>query len=95
MQLLQGAYRGRLYRFYILHAPRLFSFVATPLVSSLPATTARKVRVYTQLDDWHQERRAQFATHQLEKKFGGTAPDITEVLTATRYADSCCWVVSS
>lgn len=78
MQLIQGAYRGRLYRFYILYAPRLFHFVAKPLVSSLPATTAKKIRVYTQLDDWHQERRAQFAAHQLEKKFGGTAVDITE-----------------
>ena len=79
MQLIQGAYRGRLYRFYILYAPRLFHFVAKPLVSSLPATTANKVRVYTNPDEWYQERRVQFAAHQLEKKFGGTAPDITEV----------------
>ncbi|KAL8269198.1 hypothetical protein Esti_006876 [Eimeria stiedai] len=78
IQLIQGAYRGRLYRFYILHAPRLFHFVAKPLLASLPSSTAKKIRVFTQLDDWHQERRTQFADHQLEKKFGGTAPDITE-----------------
>ncbi|KAL8452132.1 hypothetical protein Emag_002502 [Eimeria magna] len=78
IQLIQGAYRGRLYRFYILHAPRLFHFVAKPLLASLPSSTAKKIRVFTQLDDWHQERRMQFADHQLEKKFGGTAPDITE-----------------
>ncbi|KAL8438129.1 hypothetical protein ACSSS7_000416 [Eimeria intestinalis] len=78
IHLIQGAYRGRLYRFYILHAPRLFHFVARPLLASLPSSTAKKIRVYTQLDDWHQERRTQFADHQLEKKFGGTAPDITE-----------------
>ncbi|KAL8441939.1 hypothetical protein Emed_007450 [Eimeria media] len=84
IQLIQGAYRGRLYRFYILHAPRLFHFVARPLLASLPSTTARKVHVYTQLEDWHQERRKQFADHQLEKKYGGTAPDITEVRSAMR-----------
>ncbi|KAL8452131.1 hypothetical protein Emag_002501 [Eimeria magna] len=78
IQVIQGAYRGRLYRFYILHAPRLFHFVAKPLLASLPSNTARKVQVYPHLDDWHQERRTQFADHQLEKKYGGTAPDITE-----------------
>ncbi|KAL8438128.1 hypothetical protein ACSSS7_000415 [Eimeria intestinalis] len=78
IQLIQGAYRGRLYRFYILHAPRLFHFVARPLLASLPSSTAKKIRVYTQLDDWHQERRTQFADHQVEKKYGGMAPDITE-----------------
>ncbi|CDJ54072.1 hypothetical protein, conserved [Eimeria brunetti] len=78
MQLIQGSYRGRLYRFYILYAPRLFHFIAKPLVSSLPTTTAKKLRVFTSLDDWYQERRTQFAAHQLEKKYGGTASDITE-----------------
>ncbi|CDI87717.1 hypothetical protein, conserved [Eimeria praecox] len=68
----------RLYRFYILHAPRLFHFIAKPLVSSLPTTTAKKLRVFTNADEWDQERRAQFAAHQLEKKYGGTAPDITQ-----------------
>ena len=84
VQLIQGSYRGRLYRFYILYAPRLFHFIAKPLVSSLPATTAKKLRVFTSPDDWHHERRAQFAGHQLEKKYGGTAPDIIEVLTIIR-----------
>lgn len=85
MQLIQGSYRGRLYRFYILHAPRLFHFVAKPLVASLPSTTAKKFRVFTSFDEWQQERRAQFASHQIEKKFGGTAPDVTEVLTTAFY----------
>ncbi|CDJ54073.1 CRAL/TRIO domain containing protein, related [Eimeria brunetti] len=79
MQLIQGSYRGRLYRFYILYAPRLFHFIAKPLVSSLATTTAKKLRVFSNIDDWHQERRAQFAAHQLEKKYGGTASDVTEV----------------
>ena len=83
VQLIQGSYRGRLYRFYILYAPRLFHFIAKPLVSSLPTTTAKKLRVFTNPDDWDQERRTQFAAHQLEKKYGGTAPDISEVLTIT------------
>ncbi|CDI81067.1 Sec14'Sec14, related, partial [Eimeria acervulina] len=78
VQLIQGSYRGRLYRFYILYAPRLFHFIAKPLVSSLPTTTAKKLRVFTNPDDWDQERRTQFAAHQLEKKYGGTAPDISE-----------------
>lgn len=82
IQLIQGAYRGRLYRFYILYAPRLFQFVAKPLVAALPATTAKKVRVYTHPDEWNRERRMQFASHQLEQKFGGTAPNITEVPAA-------------
>lgn len=82
IRLIQGAYRGRLHRFYILHAPRLFQFVARPLLSSLPASTARKIQVYTEAHEWEQERRIQFAGHQLEQKFGGTAPDLTEVISS-------------
>lgn len=95
MQLIQGAYRGRLHRFYILYAPRLFHFVAKPLLSSLPASTAKKLRVFTQLDDWKQERRIQFADHQLEKKFGGTAPDVTEVLHCHIFSASFAFDTSS
>ncbi|KYF44135.1 CRAL/TRIO domain protein [Toxoplasma gondii ARI] len=76
LTLLQSTYRGRMYRFYLLNTPRFFHMVSRPLLAALPASSAKKLRIFRSFDAWTEERKATFACHQLEVKYGGTQPNV-------------------
>ncbi|KEP64772.1 UNVERIFIED_CONTAM: hypothetical protein HHA_202410 [Hammondia hammondi] len=76
LTLLQSTYRGRMYRFYLLNTPRFFHMVSRPLLAALPASSAKKLRVFRCFDAWTEERKATFACHQLEVKYGGSQPNV-------------------
>lgn len=80
LKLFQASYRGRMHKFYLLNTPRFFQTLSRPLLSALPRSSARKLRVFGSFKEWSEERKQTYARHQLEVKYGGTQPDIEKVL---------------
>ncbi|CBZ52463.1 conserved hypothetical protein [Neospora caninum Liverpool] len=78
LSLLQASYRGRMYRFYLLNTPRFFHMLSRPLLAAMPASSAKKLRVFGSPEAWIDERKANFACHQLEAKYGGSQPNIEQ-----------------
>ncbi|PFH34642.1 hypothetical protein BESB_066750 [Besnoitia besnoiti] len=76
LSLLQASYRGRMFRLYLLNTPRFFHMLSRPLLAAMPANSAKKLRVCGSMEDWMEERRKNFAAHQLEAKYGGSQPNV-------------------
>lgn len=76
MGFLQGAYRSRLYRMYVLNAPSSISIPWGIAKSFLEKHTVDKINIIksnTSPKMWEH-----FNKNQIEQKFGGSCPDLTQ-----------------
>lgn len=69
-----------MHRFYLLNTPRFFQTLSKPLLSALPRSTTKKLRVFGSSREWCEERKRTCAQHQLEVKYGGSQPNIEKVM---------------
>eukprot|EP00921_Rhytidocystis_pertsovi_P003439 GHVQ01005956.1.p1 GENE.GHVQ01005956.1~~GHVQ01005956.1.p1 ORF type:complete len:729 (-),score=139.93 GHVQ01005956.1:450-2636(-) len=74
VEALNARYRGRMYRMFVVNAPTLINLVSKPFLGALPASTSRKVKVYS--SNFKDEVKKLFSPSQLETRFGGVLPDL-------------------
>eukprot|EP00922_Rhytidocystis_sp_ex-Travisia-forbesii_P017448 GHVS01026017.1.p1 GENE.GHVS01026017.1~~GHVS01026017.1.p1 ORF type:complete len:783 (+),score=216.81 GHVS01026017.1:510-2858(+) len=75
IECLNARYRGRMFRMFVVNAPTLVNVVSRPLLAALPASTSRKIRLYS--SNFRTDLAALVLSSQREAKYGGSQPDLT------------------
>ncbi|KAL7067841.1 CRAL/TRIO domain-containing protein [Cryptosporidium serpentis] len=76
ISLVNTRYRMRLYRMFIVNCPIFLNLLSSALLSTLPGTSARKVRFVD--GAYSDELLEMISPYQLEQRYGGKCPDVTE-----------------
>jgi len=74
MATMNTRYRGRLYRLLVVNIPTWMGWLSSWVTSLVPATSAKKMKVLG--SDFKKTMREIFSSHQIEARYGGTAPDL-------------------